>query len=193
MARRQSGLELVRYAAFLRAINVGGRVVAMADLRALFADLGLAEVETFIASGNVMFCAKASEDAALETRIAAHLRKTLGYEVATFLRTITDVRRITRSVPFDEAERAQAHAVYVGLLHTPTTAADAKALAPLQDETHRFGLSGREVYWLAHEGQAGSKMSGAVLERVLGRPLTLRNANTLDRIAAKFGATAGVP
>ena len=44
-----------RLVAFLRAINVGGHTVTMAHLRGLFEDLGFTNVETFIASGNVIF------------------------------------------------------------------------------------------------------------------------------------------
>ena len=43
---------MTRYIAFLRAINVGGHTVKMDQLRALFEELGLSNVETFIASGN---------------------------------------------------------------------------------------------------------------------------------------------
>ncbi|MBK8836052.1 MAG: DUF1697 domain-containing protein [Anaerolineae bacterium] len=70
-----------RYFAFLRAINVGGRNVTMAVLRNAFTSLGLQDVETFIASGNVIFASKSDDCAALESTIEAGLQKTLGYEV----------------------------------------------------------------------------------------------------------------
>ena len=54
-----------RYVAFLRAINVGGHVVKMERLRALFEDLGFAKVETLIASGNVIFETRAEDAGAL--------------------------------------------------------------------------------------------------------------------------------
>ena len=46
---------MTRHIAFLRAINITGRTIKMDRLRALFAELGLANVATFIASGNVLF------------------------------------------------------------------------------------------------------------------------------------------
>ena len=76
-----------RYIAFLRAINVGGHTVKMDRLRQIFDSLGFSNVETFLASGNVVFETTAQDTAALETRITAGLRAALGYEVATFLRT----------------------------------------------------------------------------------------------------------
>ena len=75
------------YIAFLRAINVGGRTVKMDRLRGLFEHLGYADVETFIASGNVIFQSPAEDTRALEQQIEAHLAASLGYEVATFVRT----------------------------------------------------------------------------------------------------------
>ena len=65
--------EVTRYVAFLRAINVGGHTVKMERLRELFAELGLANVETFIASGNVIFDAPSGDAGALERQIEQHL------------------------------------------------------------------------------------------------------------------------
>ena len=77
-----------RYVAFLRAINVGGHVVKMDDLRRRFAQLGFTEVETFIASGNVIFSSPSRDAAALEKKIERQLEKSFGYEVKTFVRTL---------------------------------------------------------------------------------------------------------
>src|SRR6266545_8120025 len=77
-----------RYVALLRAINVGGHNVKMEELRRQFERLGLSNVETFIASGNVLFDAKSSSVSALEHKIEAGLRTALGYEVATMVRKI---------------------------------------------------------------------------------------------------------
>ena len=78
---------MTRFVAFLRAINVGGHTVTMDRLRQLLAELDLADIESFIASGNLVFRSGARKVDALERRIAAHLERGLGYEVATFVRT----------------------------------------------------------------------------------------------------------
>ena len=92
-----------RYIAFLRAINVGGHTVKMDRLRQHFESLGFANVETFIASGNVVFETTAMDTAALETRIAAALHAALGYEVATFIRTEAELSGIAEYQPFPPA------------------------------------------------------------------------------------------
>ncbi len=73
-------MKSCRYIALLRAINVGGRGLKMTALRALFEAMKFEDVETFIASGNVIFRSKA-DPAKLETQIEKRLEKTLGYRV----------------------------------------------------------------------------------------------------------------
>ena len=76
-----------KFIVFLRAVNVGGHTVKMDILRQHFESLGFSRVETFIASGNVIFESPAKNAKSLETTIEAKLREALGYEVAAFLRT----------------------------------------------------------------------------------------------------------
>jgi uncharacterized protein (DUF1697 family) len=90
----------VTYIAFLRAVNVGGRVVPMTRLRALFEELGFEGVRTYIQSGNVFFSTKKGDRAALTRRIEGHLRDTLGFEVPTMLRTIDEVEAALALDPF---------------------------------------------------------------------------------------------
>ena len=92
---------MTRYVAFLRAINVGGRRVKMDHLRKLFEALGTSNVETFIASGNVIFDSEADDPRVLERKIEDHLQESLGYEVATFVRSTSELAGIARYRPFD--------------------------------------------------------------------------------------------
>jgi len=59
-----------RYIAFLRGINLGKRRLLMSQLKALFEELGFDDVETFIASGNVVFSSKVTNTSRLESQIA---------------------------------------------------------------------------------------------------------------------------
>jgi uncharacterized protein (DUF1697 family) len=93
-----------RYIAFLRAINVGGHTVKMETLRRLFEGLGFSDVETFIASGNVIFDSPIEETRSLEKKIEVHLKENFGYEVATFIRTPTELAEIINYRPFPPSE-----------------------------------------------------------------------------------------
>jgi uncharacterized protein (DUF1697 family) len=89
-----------RSIAFLRAINVGGHTVKMDRLRTLFAELGLANVATYIASGNVIFETPKTSTGKLEVQIEQHLQQALGHEVITFVRTVPEVAAIVGYAPF---------------------------------------------------------------------------------------------
>ena len=171
-----------KYAAFLRAINVGGHTVKMDALRGLFEALGFAGVETFIASGNVIFEAQSDDASALEREIETHLRENLGYEVATFIRTLPELTDIAHCQPFPAADAG----LYVAFLaETPSDEGKQKVLA-LASPVDSFHISGRELYWLCRVKSHESAFSGAVLEKTLGMKATLRNNTTIQKMAAKF-------
>ncbi len=178
-----------KYVAFLRAINVGGHVVKMEALRTLFETLDLANVETFIASGNVIFDTKAKNERALQLKIEAHLQQTLGYEVATFLRTTAEVAAIAQYQPFTAAEMQAASALNVALLAEPLIDAAVQKLQTLKTELDDFHVQGREVYWLCRAKQNESKFTNAVFERALKTKATFRGLNTIARLAAKYPPT----
>ncbi len=176
-----------RYIAFLRAINVGGHTVTMERLRQLFEELGFVNVETFIASGNVVFETTARSTATLEKKIAAHLKDALGYEVATFIRTPSELAAIAAYRPFPPDMHAAALAFNIGLLAEPLDAASVQKVLALKTDIDDFHVQGREIYWLCRVRQSDSKFSNAVLEKTLKRAATWRGANTILKMAAKYG------
>jgi len=175
-----------RHIAFLRAINVGGHTVTMARLKQLFEALGLHDVETFIASGNVIF-RSAARAATLEERIERSLHQALGYEVATFIRSDAEVANVARYKPFTAAQLASAGALVVGLLRDPPDAPTKKAVLALRTDIDDFHVNGREMYWIRRAGrQSDSKLSNTVFERTLKAKATFRNINTMTRLAARY-------
>ena len=177
---------MLRLIAFLRAINVGGHNVTMAELRELFESLSFKGVETFIASGNVIFESRSGEVAALERKIESKLLRSLGYEVKTFLRTIPEVSAVARYQPFEAAKLKAALALNVGFLANPLEPEAAKAVLALTTEIDDFHVSGREVYWLCRMKQSDSKFSNTRFEKIIQARATWRNMNTVVRLAAKY-------
>ena len=176
-----------RLIALLRAINVGGHIVTMARLRQEFEALGFAAVETFIASGNVVFTARASDTAALEKKIEKRLQASLGYEVATFVRTGAEIAAVAAYQPFAPARIKSAGAFCVGFLTAPLDAAATRKLMAFKTDIDDFHTQGREVYWLCKTGQSGSTFTNAGMERALKIRATFRGINTVARLAAKHG------
>jgi uncharacterized protein (DUF1697 family) len=175
-----------RCVAFLRAINVGGHTVQMARLRGMFTSMGLSRVETFIASGNVIFEAAEREVALLESRIERHLGSMLGYPVDTFIRLTRDLPAIASHQPFQlDRSGSPGGTIYVGFLRDAPGAAGRRTIQSFNTDVDEFEVKGREVYWLVRGRLTDSKVKSAALGRVLGST-TMRNRNTIVRLASKY-------
>jgi uncharacterized protein (DUF1697 family) len=176
-----------RYIAFLRAINVGGNnIVKMDSLRHLFESLGFSNVETFIASGNIVFETTSKNAQVLEREIENRLREALGYEVATFIRTDAELAAIANYKPFSQSDLDGAVALNIAFLADGLDDKSSQKLMALRTDIDDFHIHGREIYWLCRKRQSGSKISNAVLEKALGQRSTLRGANTVKKMAAKY-------
>ena len=172
-----------KYIAFLRAINVGGHTVKMDHLTKLFEGLGFSSVETFIASGNVIFETTAKNIATLEKKIAEHLEKSLGYPVDTFLRTIQEVGEIEKRSPF--TAKGKEDSVYVAFLHEAPNAAATSALMALKNKANDFAILEREIYWLRLNKEDPLFLKNP-LEKVLKLSATMRNMTTVRKLCEKY-------
>ena len=177
---------MTRYVALLRAINVGGHVVKMDQLRRLFEKAGFTGVETFIASGNVIFETGGRNAAALERKIETTLRAALGYDVATFLRTDAELAGVAAHAPFPPAKMKTARTLNVGFLKTALDAASTRALMAFTSDNDDFHTHAREIYWVCKTGQSDSTFSNAKLEKAIGASCTFRNITTVTKLAAKY-------
>jgi uncharacterized protein (DUF1697 family) len=180
---------LPKLIAFLRAINVGGHNVTMAELGKLFENLALKDVETFIASGNVIFTSRSKDIRALQQRIENQLLRSLGYEVKAFLRTVPEVTVIAGYKPFNKSQLSSAAALNVAFLADPVSAEAEKLIMALTTPIDDFHVHGREVYWLCKTKQSDSRFSNSRFEKILNARATWRNVNTVQRLATKYAST----
>ena len=176
-----------RFIAYLRAINVGGHTVKMDALRAHFEALGFTRVETFIASGNVIFESSLEDTRQHEKQIEDFLLNALGYPVATFIRTPSELVDIARYVPFSKDKLESAQALNIAFLAEPPAIEAQTRLMSLRSEIDDFHVHGREVYWLCRLKQSQSTFSNAVLEKTFRQPSTLRGIATIQKMAARYG------
>ena len=186
------------YVAFIRAIFH----IKMERLRRPVEAAGYENVDTYLASGNIIFSADApvtgssevdspnaggaEEDATtiLERDVERALGDELGKEMDAFIRPIGHLREIAAYRPFEDYDN---HTVYIAFLKDAPGEEAAEKLAAHATEINEFHIDGREVYWLCRTKQRESSFSGSVLERTLGMPATLRNARTVRRIVKKYG------
>lgn len=176
-----------RYVAFLRGMNLGGRRIKNEELRRHFEEMGLEEVATFRASGNVIFATpKREAEGKLGERIEGELGERLGYEVPVYLRSIEEVAAIAAREPFDPKAVAKSKGkLQVSFLQKKlSAAAKKKALAAATDED-LLAIEGRELYWLPSGGISESDLDWKPINAALG-PGTIRTMGTIEQIAAKY-------
>ena len=174
-----------RYFALLRGINVGGHRVKMDRLRELVEALGFEHVETFIASGNVIFSSASGDVKAMEERIGRQLQEALGYEVPTLIRSQSELDSIAT---FEAGEPAPTDpSVYVIFLPEAADVELRQSLENLSTDTDRFEFAGREVYWLLRGKLSESPLFAMGLAKMTGgASATMRNMTTLRRLLAKY-------
>ena len=177
---------MTRYIAFLRAINVGGHTVKMDALRGMFASLGFSNIETFIASGNVIFETSSTDHKLLEAKIGNKLNEALGYEVVTFIRSDAELAAIADYKPFRKSQLEAATTLNVAFLSDPLDATSKKKLMTLKTDIDDFHAHEREIYWLCLKRQSESTFSNVLFERIVGRRATFRGINTVRKMAEKY-------
>ncbi|HJR58136.1 MAG TPA: DUF1697 domain-containing protein [Vicinamibacterales bacterium] len=179
---------MTRYVAFLRAINVGGHIVKMHELRALCESVPLANVSTFIASGNVIFESR-KPAAQVEAAIERKLKSALGYEVATMVRSTSDLAGVVEHVASRKLGPGGGVTLYVGFLKTAPAKETLRAVAALSNDVDVLAIEGRELYWRCNKSFAESTVAGPRLGKILNGPVTVRNFNTVQRLALRTAAT----
>jgi uncharacterized protein (DUF1697 family) len=109
------------YVALLRAVNVGGTKLPMADLRALLEGLGLTNVRTYLQSGNAVFDAGDDTEPAqaLATAIEVRIERDLGPRIGVLVLPGETMADVAAENPFlvADGERGAAVAVDEGVLH----------------------------------------------------------------------------
>ena len=174
-------MKIQRNIAFLRAINVGGHTVKMDHLRKLFEALGFLNVETFIASGNIIFESPSEDTDLLEKKIEGHLQKSLGYEVSTFIRSPSELAEIAKYRPFPSSELdVEGSSLYIAFVQAPPSDESQQKLMAFKTPVDDFHIHARVINWLSRKKISESSFSGALLER------TMRNSTTVKKIAANY-------
>ncbi len=178
------GYPVTRYVAFLRGINVGGKQkIAMAELRAMLADLGFTDVATLLQSGNAVFTGKDDDEASVVRTLDAQLQATFDMPVRTVVRTADELAEVVANDPFKGI--ADDGAKYtVTFLSAPPGENFAAAFDPADIEPEKLTIIGREVYSWCPDGLADAQVNKVLTERRLGAVPTTRNWNTVTKLLA---------
>jgi uncharacterized protein (DUF1697 family) len=170
--------------ALLRAVNVGGRKVIMADLRDMLAGMGLGEPRTLLASGNAVF--RSDDPAALlEARLEAAIQARFGLHSDVMIRTPAECSEALARGPFQaEAKAAPAYTYVMFLKAAPAPEALKVLQGAVEPLPEQVAVAGREAWLHYPDGAGRSKLTNQFIERRLGVRGTARNWNTVGKLAA---------
>jgi uncharacterized protein (DUF1697 family) len=170
----------VRYVAFLRGVNVGGRTIRMADLRTCAEDLGFEDVATVTQAGNLLFRATGSA-AGVRTKLERGLHERFGFHAFAFVLTPAKVEKIVEGNPFDTRD-GSCH-VYCVLVDGGHERALVEAAGELDDAMEAVQAGPGVVYWRVVKGNTLKTPFSKQLSAKRFRDInTNRNINTLQKV-----------
>lgn len=173
---------MTQWIALLRGINVGGhKKVPMAELRNLCENLGWQQVQTYIQSGNVVF-QSLSDAATLEQELEREILSHFGFDVCLMIRLADQWKAICAGNPFPAASENEPSRVGLGLAKEPITESIAEAILSRAKNSERVKQIG-DALWIHYpEGAGQSKITPALLDRLAGSPVTMRNWRTAVKL-----------
>jgi len=174
--------------ALLRAVNIGGRWIKMAELTALFHDLGFADARTYVQSGNAVFTADKPALPALKRKIEVAIAARFGFHSHTILRTAEELQALIAANPFPAMAKSDPAHLVVHFSESPFAAADKDALALEWAGPEEWRVVGHDLYITYPAGQGRSK-----LNLKLKTPGTRRNFKSVLALAAMADAMNSQP
>jgi uncharacterized protein (DUF1697 family) len=169
------------YILLLRSVNVGGTgSLPMKDFIRLLEKLGLADVRTYIQSGNAVFRASRTQATRLPARIRAGLSRKLGFAPEVILLRLEDLESAIAANPYPKAGAAP-QSLHLTFLASAPLEPDLAALEKLCKNNERFALKGRVFYLHAPDGVGKSRLF-ARIEGLLGVAGTSRNWRTVRKL-----------
>ena len=172
---------MARLIALLRAVNVGGRKLPMAELRALCGELGWEDVETYIQSGNLVFAAKGKAEA-LEAQLEKAIEARFGLDVPVIVRTAAQWAHHAGANPFPKAARDEPNRLQLLVSKEPPRADAAATLMERAQAGESVKAAGGVLWFHYPEGVGTSKLTPALIDKACGSPSTARNWRTVVKL-----------
>jgi len=171
-----------RYAAFLRGVNVGGQgMVRMTDVKVAFEGVGLADVRTYINSGNVVFQSAEREPRKLERVAEQALRGICDFSPRVVVKSLAEMQRIVKAIPAGWTDEKEWRYYVIFLRHTVDSPGIVEELTPRTDVEELIYAPGA-VLWAARWSGLRRSNVAKLGRRPLYQEVTVRNLNTTRKI-----------
>lgn len=173
-----------KYVAFLRGINVGGKMVKMEALRKAIEELGYEHVKTLLNSGNVVFEAEEKNEKKLQQVIEEKLEKVFGFHIDVLLRTQKNIQALVSADPFKGIAVTPQTRLYVTFLSEKSVHALKIPYESPEKDFRILRVTDTEVVSvLTLSEKRGTTDVMKIPEKEFGKLITTRNWNTVKKIA----------
>src|SRR5258708_21108404 len=147
---------MIRYVAFLRAINVAGqKLIKMEELARMFTAAGCKNARTYIQSGNVIFDAASANAGGLRKKIETTLQSVLGYEVTVILKPLAEIEAIVKRNPFRKVKAGADVVVFVVFLSGEPKRTPILPLVSKTENVEIFEVKDRAAFIVCHRKKNG--------------------------------------
>ena len=170
-----------RMVALLRAVNVGGRKLPMAELRAACGDLGWQDVATYIQSGNIVFSAPGRPEA-IEKTLEEAIAGRFGLDVPVIVRSRAEWASYPPGNPFAKAAKDEPNRVMLLLAKRPPAKGAEEIIQARAVAGEQVKRAGDALWFHYPQGAGTSRLSPAQIDRAIGSPATARNYNTVLKL-----------
>lgn len=179
-------IQMTRYVAFLRGINVGGRnIIKMEDLARAFLSLKFKCVRTYIQSGNVIFEAAETGPAALARKIEKKLQREFGHEIAIAILTKDELEQAVKGSPFLKIKPDDDSVMFVAFLAAEPARKPKLPFTIANGSLEVLAIKNRAAAILCHRKKNGLfEFPNNFVEKEFGVSATTRNWNTVNKIVA---------
>jgi len=172
---------MARLIALLRAVNVGGRKLPMAELRALCAELGWEDARTYIQSGNLVFSSPGKAEA-LEKKLEKGIKERFGLDVPVIVRTAAQWNGHVAANPFPKVARDEPNRLQLLVSKRPPDGDAAARLMARARAGEVVKAAGGALWFHFPEGVGTSKLTPTLIDKAAGSPSTSRNWRTVLKL-----------
>ncbi len=174
---------MIKYTAFLRAINVGGKnLIKMDELKRIFESIGLRNAKTHIQSGNIIFSSNISDEKLIIGKIERELHKSLSDVVLVFLRTSVQLKSIIEANPFTNMQFEVQTKPYITFLTDGLKQIPKLPYLSQKKDVEIVKIQEREIYCIAHKIKGSYGFPNVLVEKEFGVKATTRNWNTITKV-----------
>ncbi len=172
------------FISILRGINVSGqKKIIMLELKALYEELGLKSVTTYIQSGNVIF--KSVDEKNLNKKIETKIFEKYNFIVPVIVRKLDEIKNTLEFNPFLKEDNIDLSKLHVTFLEEEASAENIEKLTEIDQKPDLFKVNKKEIYLYTPNGYGNTKLKNNFFEKKLKTNATTRNWKTVNELFKK--------